>query len=784
MTMESHSDYKETINLLAVDDIPANLFSLEKVLEDVDINFIKAGSGQEALSCLLKHDIALILLDVHMPGMDGYETARLIQENHATQYIPIIFVTAHHTEKKHMFEGYRLGAVDYIFKPVDPAILKGKVSVFLELHRQKRIIEAQNEELNTANRRIIRQQNEIIEEERIKIILQMAGAAAHELNQPLAILLDSIDMLELDSSDPEKMRSHTANIQCAGGQIFQITRRIQSLGHDNQLTGKADGTLFSLDNEISILSVDDNDDDYNFLISLLTEEALVKISREKSVHSALHTLGHQSYDIIFVELTLPDGSGLDILKILQQKSDLTPVIFLTDQGNEAAASNVIREGAHDYLAKSDINHTTVTRIIKNAIEKRQLHSDIDKAMKKIVAMSTTDELTGIYNRRYMKEVLEQEFIRAKRYGADISCLLLDLDFFKDVNDTYGHDGGDLVLREFAQSLKLHTRSSDYVFRYGGEEFLILMPNTDIAGATRAAEIIRLHCQNTTHSFNDQSILVTTSIGISSLMSCSPSTGPNLISFADKALYQAKADGRNCVRVFQVKAREPLFDKATFDAKGIDYLKEKLASILENTKTSSMRSLELFIKDFGDDTIEQEVGQTVRYIHLFGEKLGLSHSHIQALARAASLHGYFKILLGEEILMKQSVLSQKERQLVEQLPVMQLELAEIFDFFANEKSALLYNNERFDGKGYPTGLSAHDIPLGARILAISSAVTAMMSTRPYRKKLIPEEVLSELVSGAGNQFDPDLVSHFLDIIADHDLIDIAKSDIAKAKNSLQ
>jgi response regulator RpfG family c-di-GMP phosphodiesterase/DNA-binding CsgD family transcriptional regulator len=137
----------QQISILIVDDRPENLFSLETILKQSHLNIVKAASGQEALRQVLKHDIALILLDVQMPEMDGFETAALIRCNENTQYIPIIFLTAINKEDRHIFKGYDSGAVDYIFKPLDPGILKSKVNVFLEIYNQKKLIEDQNKTL-------------------------------------------------------------------------------------------------------------------------------------------------------------------------------------------------------------------------------------------------------------------------------------------------------------------------------------------------------------------------------------------------------------------------------------------------------------------------------------------------------------------------------------------------------------------------------------------------------------------------------------------------------------
>ena len=401
----------------------------------------------------------------------------------------------------------------------------------------------------------------------------------------------------------------------------------------------------------------------------------------------------------------------------------------------------------------------------------------------MAAMSTHDELTDLYNRRYMNEVLEREFNRAVRYKAMLSCLLLDLDFFKRVNDTYGHDCGDVVLKGFAEVLKSNKRESDYAFRYGGEEFLILLPETNIKGANKVAEGIQTRCREKRYKYQGNELNVTVSIGIASIDSCQAKTGTDLITFADKALYKSKAEGRDCIRIFKKKETQTVPETITYGQKGIEYLKEHVASILEKTKQASIDSLELLVRETGGEKLENETYQIKEYISLICTKLNLPSPIVQSIHHAASLNNCFKILLGEDILLKQGELNHKDKMLIEKLPYMQLEVVNLFEYFSNEKLVLLYNHERFDGQGYPEGLQSEEIPIGARILSITNAVTAMMSDRPYRDKLEHESVVLELVNNAGRQFDPMLVKLFLDIIDENGLLNVSKDFIVRAKEKL-
>ena len=224
--------------ILIVDDRQENLFVLENLLEDLDLNIVKAASGNEALSLMLEYDFALVLLDVQMPEMDGFETAELMRGNKRTRIVPIIFLTALSKEQKHIFKGYEKGAVDYLFKPFDPDILKSKVKIFLELHKQKKTLEKTSNdlketvaELRKANKKILEQQKAVIEEERLNLLLQMAGAKAYEIDQPLMTILDSIESIKKNKEilkNPDYNRDVSV-IEEAGKYIVGIVEKIQKI---------------------------------------------------------------------------------------------------------------------------------------------------------------------------------------------------------------------------------------------------------------------------------------------------------------------------------------------------------------------------------------------------------------------------------------------------------------------------------------------------------------------------------------------------------------------------
>lgn len=335
-------------NILLVDDRPENLVALEALLEWPGVKTISAASGNMALQRLLEFDFALVLMDVQMPDMDGFETASLMRSVERSRHIPIIFVTAVNTEEAHVFRGYEAGAVDYIFKPLDPEILIAKVRVFLELDRQRRALFEKTLELEAKTRELSRI---IDEQERYKQLIEEKNVALRELS--------------------------------------------------------------------------------------------------------------------------------------------------------------IRDG-----------------------------------------------LTGIYNHRHFQELLEREVLLAKRHNTSLCCLMMDLDHFKKVNDSHGHQFGDFVLREFAGLLKHEIRASDILARYGGEEFALLLPNIDLESARMVAEKIRSKVESHLFIVGDNSRQVTVTIGICCRCPHHHELGQDLLRYADKALYQAKESGRNMV---MIHAKDPTME---------------------------------------------------------------------------------------------------------------------------------------------------------------------------------------------------------------------------------
>jgi two-component system, cell cycle response regulator len=544
--------------ILLVDDRKENLVALEAILQRPDVDFYLASSGNEALGYLLKHEFALILMDVQMPGMDGFETAEVIRSRERTVHTPIIFVTAISTEQQYVFKGYEKGAVDYLSKPLDETILKCKVNVFLDLYNQKKHLEkvaaelrTTTEELQQANKRILENQRVLIEEERLKLLLQVSGATADEMNNPLDQILDGIEALKNHAAScHEQCRDAMEDLNrigSAGTLLRGIVGRIQQIPAVGSIDSTGSNRTIS-EMDLTILSVDDDESYFALLSALMGQFPRIRLIHAVDCAQAEKILSAEHLpDLVLLDHFLPDGESFRVLSFLKRrKEEDIPVIVITGHGDEVIASRVIKAGATDYLPKTETLGKKLFECIQSAMEQYTMKKDVKKAMNMVTDMAIRDGLTGLYNRRYFIEVLEREISRDERCDGGLSLFLMDIDLFKNINDTYGHSAGDAVLREVGAMMVESMRGSDIVCRYGGEEFAVTFPNTSIARAYTICKRFNRTVESHRFSHNDSPIKVTISIGLTEYLVKASDSAAQLIERADRELYKAKEGGRNRV----------------------------------------------------------------------------------------------------------------------------------------------------------------------------------------------------------------------------------------------
>lgn len=451
-----------TAKILVVDDIAANVKLLEARLMAEYFDVVTASSGAEALQILEDISIDIVLLDIMMPGMDGFEVCERIKKNPSLMHIPVVMVTAL-DQPRDRVRGLAVGADDFLTKPVNDIALVTRV------------------------RNLVR----------------------------LKVLTDEL-----------RARAATS----------------QQLGLDDTVIS----TLNDPMEGARILLVDDRSSSRERIASYINKIHVLDV--EEDPQSALFRVADADYDLIIVSLGLQDFDGLRLcsqIRSLEQTRSV-PLIVIAEQDDQAKILRALDIGVNDHILRPLDKHEMIARIATQ-IRGRRYTEQLRNSVQQTMEMAITDSLTGLHNRRYLESHLSSLMRKAVRLNKPISVLMLDIDHFKAVNDTYGHDAGDIVLKDFSNRIRKSIRGIDLACRMGGEEFIVVMPDTDPALAIVVAERIR-------KAISDKVIVVpqtgtrikiTVSIGIAARAPGldQPET---IMKAADTALYSAKREGRNRV----------------------------------------------------------------------------------------------------------------------------------------------------------------------------------------------------------------------------------------------
>jgi diguanylate cyclase (GGDEF)-like protein/PAS domain S-box-containing protein/putative nucleotidyltransferase with HDIG domain len=384
--------------------------------------------------------------------------------------------------------------------------------------------------------------------------------------------------------------------------------------------------------------------------------------------------------------------------------------------------------------------THVVAMLEDISDRKHAEHELERALVEQERLAVTDGLTGLHNRRFFDELLSLECERSARYRSVLSLIVVDLDRFKQINDRYGHHVGDLVLREVARRLSETIRSSDVVVRHGGEEFAIVLAGAPAAQARRTAERVRLAIGRQRVTANGRAIAVTASLGVAT-MPWPASSKDDLLRRADRALYRAKRLGRNQVQ-FDDPEADPGLVVCDTGSPVLDYL-QNLADEIDGRQMCSVHSVAM-----------------AAWAGRIAEALGAAQEERERVTIAARFHDIGKIVVPDAILLKPGSLSEEEWQVMREHPEQGARLVGLAPETEEVGPIIAAHHERPDGTGYPAGLAGDQIPLGARIVAVCDAWSAMLADRAYRRTLTEAEAIEQLQRGKGTQFDPTVVDVFI------------------------
>jgi diguanylate cyclase (GGDEF)-like protein/putative nucleotidyltransferase with HDIG domain len=368
--------------------------------------------------------------------------------------------------------------------------------------------------------------------------------------------------------------------------------------------------------------------------------------------------------------------------------------------------------------------------------------------------SLTDALTGVGSRRLLEDKLEAECARAKRYRRPFSVAIMDLDNFKTINDVLGHAAGDEVLKKLAGCMKSQKRTPDILARYGGDEFVILMPETKARDAAVLLERVRAEIHQMKVAEN---VSMTISCGIAQGVPDHNDSSSEAIRRADLALYEAKSAGRNCVKIWD-KTMSKLLKPSDIEVEKIRELKRRIAGMSEQAEKMFIQSIWGLVQalEAKDPYTKRHSENVTRYAVGIAETIRIAPKQLDVVRRAAMIHDIGKIGIPDSILSKPGKLTPRERSVIEQHPLIAVRILNKMSFLEQEIAIVRGHHEKWNGQGYPDGLSNSSIPLGARILAVADAFDALTSNRSYHNSRSVAEAVEILVDSSGYDFDPKIV----------------------------
>ncbi|MDX8527567.1 PleD family two-component system response regulator [Mesorhizobium sp. MSK_1335] len=451
-----------TARILVVDDIPANVRLLEVRLLAEYFEVLTANNGQDAIETCENGKVDVVLLDVMMPDMDGFEVCKRLKSDPATSHIPVVMITAL-DQVSDRVRGLEAGADDFLTKPVNDLQLMTRVKSLVRLK---------------------------------------------------------------SLTDELRLRSSTT----------------RNIGIEELLSRD----FATEDVKPKVLLIDERRSSVERIRKMLRHSAELDVATDPN--AGFFQAAETAYECVLISTAFADFDALRLCSQLRSldRTRFLPIMLLADEGEEGRILRGLELGINDYLIRPIDQHELTARL-RTQVRRKRYNDQLRASVAQTIEMAVIDGLTGLHNRRYLDSHLQTLFDRAVARRRPLSVMITDLDRFKSINDTHGHDGGDDVLREFARRLRKNVRGIDLACRFGGEEFVVVMPDTDGAVAEKVAERIRAEIAQAPFAIgNDgKAIEVTVSVGVSSLLKGTDSVAA-LMKRADLALYEAKSGGRNRV----------------------------------------------------------------------------------------------------------------------------------------------------------------------------------------------------------------------------------------------
>lgn len=446
---------------------------------------------------------------------------------------------------------------------------------------------------------------------------------------------------------------------------------------------------------------------------------------------------------------LPDG------KIIGDEGPAKPeFVFTVPVFVKGKAAVFLSFSKNDNLPPREEDIFSLNLIVNflSALKEREEREKLER--ENIEKLALIDSLTGTLNRRAFYQMFSQDISEMRRNGTVICLIVFDIDGFKQINDSYGHAFGDMILKQVTSKFRIILRGEDKIFRLGGDEFAVVMKTDKKQAYSAMGRILKEISDNARPR-------ITLSGGIVEIRPYETTSIDDAVRQADKALYMAKESGKNQILFYEDERLDTESDGLIFD-KTILQFSENINLKLKELATQQLASLylsprhkEMYMNSYSN--------MISKYSVLLGKELNQSEKKLESLRFGAIVYDIGMTAVPEKILFKTGKITPEEHNIIRHHPIMGGRIIQRFPILRETLPIVLYHHEWINGQGYPFGLSGDAIPIEARIIAVADSFCAMRSTRSYRPLLSRERSISEIINSGGKKYDPQVVEALLRLI---------------------
>jgi diguanylate cyclase (GGDEF)-like protein/putative nucleotidyltransferase with HDIG domain len=706
---------------------------------------LEADNGDRTLELLPSNKVDLILLDSEITDTSSYAFCKVLKESE-WKNIPVILVTLD-TNPAARVEGLNVGADDCLSESCFDSELLARVKSSLRHRKTERELAVQLQLLEDYAQRLEKAHDDLSKDKN----LEMQRSAA----------------LEKARLDTEVLRNQEALLH----RISNIIRSSFNISENVQEMLVSLGGWRYLECCFCVMPAEEDPEDSIRAEAAKPSEYAVRENDLDLQMFEIYKKNFQNEQIILSNDFQNDRRLEPFRELLKDYRPLS--LFFLPITYENKLLGILGGFKIHELAQWNKDNEAFLKSVADQVATGVTNA---RLYARVQRQATTDGLTGLFNHRTGQEKLSEQLRLAERYQRNLSVVMLDVDHFKSINDNYGHPAGDTVLKAVAKLVRSEIRDVDFPVRYGGEEFLLVLPEINQEGAIVVAERIRKNLSQEVMQHEGITINVTASFGVSSFPDDAKMQA-SLLDLADKSLYLSKRLGRNQVH----SASDLMFEdmaqpKHAEVGKGMIIPPPQLSQFVPAEISEAAEQKEELVPEVVEmvkalatalysksDYNKVHHLETARLSELLAKVMGLNQQQIEQIRVAGLLHDVGTLSIPSDVLNKPGLLTEEERHIMNQHPVLGAQLLRPIRALRDICEILENHHERWDGTGFPKGLKGEEIPLPARIVAVVDSYHALISDRPYRKALPQEEAIKILKEGAGHQWDPFLVDIFTAVL---------------------